>query len=180
MPQTAPSRPIRVLCVDDHPLLRDGIGAILEAQSDITLIAEASNGLEAVDLHRRLQPDVTLMDLQMPDMDGIRAIEEIRKESPRALILVLTTYDGDVQAVRALRAGASAYLLKGSLRHELLDAIRGACLGQRHISPDVARQIALHAGEDALSPARFPCSTMSHWASRTRTSPAPSPCPRKP
>lgn len=152
MPQTAPCLPIRVLCVDDHPLLRDGIGAILEAQSDIALIAEASNGLEAIDLHRRLKPDVTLMDVQMPDMDGIRAIEEILKDPPQARILVLTTYDGDVQAVRALKAGASAYLLKGSLRHELLGAIRGVCKGQRHISPDVARQIALHADEEPLSP----------------------------
>lgn len=151
MPQSAPTPPIRVLCVDDHPLLRDGIGAILEAQNDITLVGEASNGLEAIAQYRALRPDVTLMDLQMPDMGGIQAIEAIRKEAPRALILVLTTYDGDVQAVRALKAGASAYLLKGSLRHELLGAIRGVWQGRRHISPEVAQQIALHAAQDPLS-----------------------------
>jgi DNA-binding NarL/FixJ family response regulator len=143
--------PIRVLCVDDHPLLRDGIAAILEAQSDITLVGEAANGAEAIAQHRKLRPDVTLMDLQMPDMDGIQAIEQICKESPRALIVVLTTYDGDVQAVRALKAGASAYLLKGSLRHELLGTIRSVLTGRRHISPEVAQQIALHAAEDPLT-----------------------------
>ena len=143
--------PIRVLCVDDHPLLRDGIAAILEAQSDIVLVGEASNGVEAVEQHRNLRPDITLMDLQMPDMDGIAAIEHIRAVSPRALILVLTTYEGDAQAVRALKAGASAYLLKGSLRHELLGAIRSVHKGRRHISPEVAQQIALHAAEDPLS-----------------------------
>lgn len=151
MPQPTSTSPIRVLCVDDHPLLRDGIGAILETQSDITLVGEASNGLEAIEQYRTLRPDVTLMDLQMPDMDGLQAIEAIRREEPRALILVLTTYDGDVQAVRALKAGASAYLLKASLRHELLGAIRAVWRGQRHISPEVAQQIALHAAQDPLS-----------------------------
>jgi DNA-binding NarL/FixJ family response regulator len=145
------TQPIRVLCVDDHPLLRDGIAAILEAQNDITLVGEASNGVEAIALHRTLRPDVTLMDLQMPDMDGITAIEEICKEFPKALIVVLTTYDGDAQAVRALKAGASSYLLKGSLRHELLGAIRSVRKGQRHISPEVAQQIALHSAQDPLS-----------------------------
>lgn len=151
MSTPAPSPPIRVLCVDDHPLLRDGIAAILEAQSDIVLVGEAATGVEAIAQFRNLRPDVTLMDVQMPDMDGIAAIEQICKECPRALIIVLTTYDGDAQAVRALKAGAAAYLLKGSLRHELLGAIRAVARGRRHISPEVAQQIALHAAEDALS-----------------------------
>jgi DNA-binding NarL/FixJ family response regulator len=137
--------------VDDHPLLRDGIAAILDAQSDIVLVGEASDGVQAIAQFHNLRPDVTLMDVQMPEMDGIAAIEQICKDCPKALIIVLTTYDGDAQAVRALKAGAAAYLLKGSLRHELLGAIRSVARGRRHISPEVAQQIALHAAEDALS-----------------------------
>ncbi|WP_206240396.1 response regulator [Novosphingobium terrae] len=151
MSAPSPARPISVLCVDDHPLLRDGIAAIIESQSDIVLVGEASNGHEAIALHRSLKPDITLMDLQMPELDGISAIEQICGENPKALIVVLTTYEGDVQAVRALKAGASSYLLKASLRHELLGTIHSVYEGKRFISPEVAQQIALHSMREQLS-----------------------------
>lgn len=151
MPSPAPASPISVLCVDDHPLLRDGIAAIIASQSDMVLVGEASNGHEAVALHRSLRPEVTLMDLQMPELDGISAIEQICAENPKALIIVLTTYEGDVQAVRALKAGAASYLLKASLRHELLGTIRSVHAGKRFISPEVAQQIALHSMREHLS-----------------------------
>jgi DNA-binding NarL/FixJ family response regulator len=148
---TTQDKPIRLLTVDDHPALRDGIAAIVELQTDMVLAGEASNGLEAVQAFRNLRPDVTLMDLQMPGMNGLEAIKAIRAESPGARIIVLTTYDGDVQAVRALRAGASGYLLKTSLRKELLEAIRTIHAGRRHVPADVAQQIAIHAADDTLS-----------------------------
>ena len=148
---TDPVRPIRILTVDDHPVLRDGIAAIVELQPDMALVGEAANGIEAVEKHRNLRPDVTLMDLQMPGMDGLTAIAAIRKESPHARIVVLTTYDGDVQASRALKAGAAAYLLKSSLRKELLDTIRAVHGGRRHVPPGIAQEIAVHAGDDPLS-----------------------------
>jgi DNA-binding NarL/FixJ family response regulator len=142
---------IRVLVVDDHPLLREGVASILEAETGMVLVGEAHDGAEAVARFRELQPDVTLMDLQMPGMGGVEAIKAIRAEHPDARIVVLTTYEGDVQAVRALKAGAAGYLLKSSLRTEMLDAIRDVHRGRRHIHRDIAAQIALHVVDDPLS-----------------------------
>jgi DNA-binding NarL/FixJ family response regulator len=142
---------IRILCVDDHPLLREGIAAVLEAQADMELVAEASSGREAIASFRQHRPDVTLMDLRLPDISGIEAIRAIRADFPNARIVVLTTYDGDAQALSALRAGASGYLLKRALRTELLDTIRTVHVGKRRIPPDVATGIAEHAAEDALT-----------------------------
>lgn len=144
-------KPIRILIVDDHPLLREGVAAILEDASDISVVGEAGDGAEAVKQFRILQPDVTLMDLQMPGMNGLAAIMAIRADYPQARILVLTTYAGDVQAVRALKAGATGYLLKSSLRTEMLDAIRNVHRGRRHVQGDVAAEIALHVADEALS-----------------------------
>lgn len=144
-------KPIRILVVDDHPLLREGVAAILEDASDMSVIGEAGDGAEAVKQFRILQPDVTLMDLQMPGVNGLAAIMAIRADYPQARILVLTTYAGDVQAVRALKAGATGYLLKSSLRTEMLDAIRNVHRGRRHVQGDVAAEIALHVADEALS-----------------------------
>ena len=144
-------QPIRIMIVDDHPLLRIGIAAILEGQRDMLLVAEAENGTEAVALHKTVRPDVTLMDLQMPQMNGVDAITGIRRDTPRARIIVLTTYAGDEQALRALRAGAVGYLLKNTLRKELLDTIRAIHAGRRHIPADIAQQIAFHAADDSLT-----------------------------
>ena len=145
------SHPIRVLTVDDHPLLREGIAAVIEGQSDMQLAGEATNGREAIERYRALQPDVTLMDLRMPDMNGIEAITVIRNEFPSARIIVLTTYTGDAQALGALKAGAAAYLLKSMLRKELLDTIRTVHAGKRRIPPEIATEIAEHAADDALT-----------------------------
>ena len=134
---------IRVLAVDDHALLRDGIAALIGNQSDMELVGEASNGREAVELFRQHQPDVTLMDLQMPEMGGIDALSAIRGEFPEARIIVLTTYAGDVQVFRALKAGAKAFLLKGLLRKELLDTIRAVHAGQRRLPPEIAAEIEI-------------------------------------
>jgi DNA-binding NarL/FixJ family response regulator len=142
---------IRVLCVDDHPLIRDGIAFALQTQSDMELVAEATNGREAIQAFRQFRPDVTLMDLQMPEMNGIDAMLAIRGEFPNARIIVLTTYSGDVQATRALKAGAVGYIIKGMLRTDLIDTIRGVNLGQRRIPHEVASGIAEHVSADALS-----------------------------
>ena len=142
---------IRVLVVDDHPVLRDGVAAILENQTDMTMVGEARDGGEAIERFRALRPDVTLMDLQMPGMNGVDAITAIRSEYPGARIIVLTTYAGDVQAVRALKAGATGYLLKSSLRTELIDAIHDVHRGQRHVHRDIADEIALHVVDEALT-----------------------------
>ena len=142
---------IRVLAVDDHALLRDGIAALIGNQSDMELVGEASNGREAVELFRQHQPDVTLMDLQMPEMGGIDALSAIRGEFPEARIIVLTTYAGDVQVFRALKAGAKAFLLKGLLRKELLDTIRAVHAGQKRLPPEIAAEIAEHATDDSLT-----------------------------
>jgi DNA-binding NarL/FixJ family response regulator len=143
--------PIRILCVDDHPLLREGVTALLAGQADMTLIAEASNGREAIEQFRKHRPDVTLMDLQMPEMSGVDAMIAICAEFPASRIIVLTTYTGDVQVMRALKAGARAYLLKGLLRKELVETIRLVHAGQKRIPPEVAAQIAEHATDDSLS-----------------------------
>jgi DNA-binding NarL/FixJ family response regulator len=139
------------MVVDDHHILRAGIAAILQGQPDMTLIAEASNGAEAVEQFVEARPDVTLMDLQMPRMNGVDAITAIRKGAPRARIIVLTTYAGDAQALRALRAGASGYLLKSALRKELLDTIRDIHAGKRQIPPEIAQEIAFNATMEDLT-----------------------------
>jgi DNA-binding NarL/FixJ family response regulator len=143
---------IRVLSVDDHPLLREGIAALVGSQTDMELVAEAANGREALDLFRVHRPDVTLMDLQMPEMSGIDAIGAIRAEFPEARIVVLTTHAGDVQVTRALKAGARAYLLKALLRKELLETIRAVYAGHKRLSSEVAAEIAEHATDDVLTP----------------------------
>jgi DNA-binding NarL/FixJ family response regulator len=137
--------------VDDHPILREGVAAILEDRDDMQLVGEARDGAEAIEQFRALQPDVTLMDLQMPGMGGVEAIKAIRDEQPNACIVVLTTYDGDVQAVRALKAGAMGYLLKSSLRTEMLDAIHSVSQGRRYLHRNIADEIALHILDDGLS-----------------------------
>ena len=147
----ASDQPIRVMTVDDHPLLREGIAAVIEGQADMKLIGEATNGREAIERYRALRPDVTLMDLRMPEINGIEAIAAIRSEFPGARIIVLTTYTGDVQALGALKAGASAYLLKSMLRKDLLDTIRTVHAGKRRIPPEIATEIAEHAADDALT-----------------------------
>jgi DNA-binding NarL/FixJ family response regulator len=144
-------KPIRLLSVDDHLLLREGVAAVLEGQPDMTLVGQAANGQEALEKFRQHQPDVTLMDLRMPDMSGIRAIAAIRAEFRSARIIVLTTYAGDVQAVEALKAGASGYLLKNMLRKELLDTIRAVHAGKRRVPAAIAMEIAEHAVDEALT-----------------------------
>jgi DNA-binding NarL/FixJ family response regulator len=150
MTEVAPSK-IRILVVDDHPLMRDGIVSMIDAEPDLHVIAQASNGLEAVKLFRQHRPDITLMDLQMAHMNGVSAIEAIRREYPDARILVLTTYKGDVQALRALNAGACGYLLKSMVRRQLIDALHGAYRGKREIDTNVATEIGLHAWDERLS-----------------------------
>jgi DNA-binding NarL/FixJ family response regulator len=145
------TRKIRVLTVDDHPLLRSGIAAVIEGEEDIMVVGEATNGKEAVESFRVHRPDVTLMDLQMPVMNGIDAILAIRREFPGARIVILTTYEGDAQAVRALKAGAAGYLLKNMLREELVNTIRSIHAGQRRVPPEIAAGIAEHVADDALT-----------------------------
>lgn len=142
---------IRILTVDDHPLLRGGIAALIADQSDMTLAGEASNGREAIEAFRRLQPDVTLMDVQLPEIDGIEAIISIRNEAPAAKIIVLTTYEGDSLAQRALKAGAQAYILKARVRKDLLETIRLVHAGAKRIDPQIAEQIAFRTQDDMLS-----------------------------
>lgn len=146
---------IRILTVDDHALVRDGIAGLVGVQSDMVMVGEASNGREAIQQFRLLQPDVTLMDLQMPEMNGIEALIAIRNEFPDAKVIVLTTYVGDVQILRALKAGAQAYLLKNTLHRELLDTIRAVHAGKKMLSPEASYEIAEHATDDALTPAEI-------------------------
>jgi DNA-binding NarL/FixJ family response regulator len=143
---------IRILVVDDHAMVRDGIARLVRTQPDMELVAEACDGREAVEQFRKHRPDVTLMDLQMPNMCGVDAINAIRGEFPDACIVVLTTYAGDVQVKRALQAGAQGYLLKGLLRKELLETIRAVYGGQKRLSPEIAADIAEHALDTALTP----------------------------
>jgi len=143
--------PIRILCVDDHALVRDGIASLLGSQEDMRVVAEAGTGLEALGEFRKHRPDITLMDLRMPDLNGIDAMIAILNNFPNARFIVLTTYSGDVEIVRALRAGAQAYLLKGHLRKELFETIRNVHDGRRRIPPEIASQIANHTADSSLS-----------------------------
>lgn len=143
---------IRILTVDDHPLLREGIAALLSTETDMKLVAEASNGQEAVEKFRVHRPDVTLMDIQMPGVGGVEAISLIRNEFPGARIIVLTTYSGDAQVVAALRAGARAYILKGQVHRELLETIRAVHTGQKRIPQEIAADLAQHVADDDLTP----------------------------
>ena len=149
------SAQIRILAVDDHVLVREGIAVLFSTEPDMALVAEASNGREAVQQFRAHRPDITLMDLQMPEMNGLDAIISIRGEFPEAKIIVLTTYKGDVQILRALKAGARGYLLKNTLHKELLDTIRAVHAGKKALSPEASYEIAEHATDDALTPAEI-------------------------
>ena len=146
-----PDKRIRILTVDDHPVLREGIAAILANEPDMALVAEADNGRQAVERFREHRPDITLMDLQMPVMNGSDAIVAIRKEFPDARIIVLTTYTGDAQADRAFKAGAYGYLLKSMLRKELVETIRAVHGGKKKISAEIAVELAEHHTDDALT-----------------------------
>jgi len=148
---------IRILTVDDHPLLRKGIAALVNAETDMKLVAEASNGEEAIEKFRSYRPDVTLMDLQMPGLNGIEAMSRIQSEFPNARIIVLTTYTGDAQVVRALKAGARAYLLKRQVHRELLETIRTVHAGQRRIPQEMAAELVDHARDDLTPRAWMPC-----------------------
>jgi len=145
------THPIRILTVDDHPLLREGIAAMLGSEADIEVVAEAANGTEAIEKFRALLPDVTLMDIQMPVVNGIDAIVEIRKHFPDARIIVLTTYSGDAQVAKAFKAGASGYLLKSMLRKELVETIRSVHAGHRRIPPEIAVGMVEHYADDQLT-----------------------------
>jgi len=151
----ASTSPIRILTVDDHPIVRQGIAGLVGIQPDMTLVGEAPDGREAIQLYRVHRPDVTLMDLQMPGMNGVDALIAIRNEFPEAKIIVLTTYAGDVQIIRAIKAGAHAYLLKNTLHKELLDTIRAVHGGKKALSPEVSYEIATHATDDTLTPAEI-------------------------
>jgi len=147
---TGPST-IRIMTVDDHPLLRQGIATLITGQPDMEVVAEASDGEEAITQFRHHRPDVTLMDLQMPNVNGTEAISRIRSEFPDAKILVFSTYAGDVQVLHAIKAGARGYLLKGNVRTELLDAIRTVYAGRKRIPPEIAAELAEHAADDELT-----------------------------
>jgi len=149
------SNPIRILAVDDHPLLRQGIVGLIADQPDMTMVGQASNGREAIQQFRTQHPDVTLMDIQMPEMNGLDALISIRNEFPEARVIMLTTYSGDVQVLRALKAGARAYLLKNSLHKELLETIRAVHAGKKSLSAEASFQLAEHATDDALTPAEI-------------------------
>ena len=149
------SAQIRILAVDDHALVRQGIAVLVGTQPDMTLVAEASNGREAIQQFRTHRPDVTLMDLQMPEMNGLDAIVAIRGEFPDAKIIVLTTYQGDVQILRALKAGVQGYLLKNTFHKELVETIRAVHAGRKALSPEASYEIAEHATDDALTPAEI-------------------------
>nr|WP_315393704.1 response regulator transcription factor [uncultured Duganella sp.] len=145
-------RPITVLVVDDHPMLRAGLGEAISSQNDMRVVGEAANGVEAVERYQDLRPDVTIMDIAMPEMCGVTALQHIRREHSSARIIMLTTYKGDAQIMRAVQGGASGFLLKSTLRRELLDTVRGVHMGQRRIPPEIAMELAQHMGQGPLSP----------------------------
>jgi DNA-binding NarL/FixJ family response regulator len=145
------SQQIRILVVDDHPLLRAGVAALIGTQEDMVIVGEATSGREAIESYRTLRPDVTLMDIQMADMNGIDAIIAIRTEFSNAKVVVLTTYEGDALAYRALKAGARAYLLKSLVRKDLLNTVREVNAGHKHIQSEVAARLADHAADDRLT-----------------------------
>jgi DNA-binding NarL/FixJ family response regulator len=145
------SRLIRILAADDHALLRNGIAGLVNDEPDMKMVAEAATGVEAIKQFKHYHPDITLMDLQMPEMSGIEAIIEIRSEFPEARIIVLTTYTGDIQVARALKAGVRGYLLKARVNRDLVDVIRAVYSGQRRIPPEIAAELAEHTGEEDLS-----------------------------
>ena len=147
------SNAIRILVVDDHPVVREGVDALVRRQTDIRVVVQATNGREGIEQFRAHRPDVTLMDLQMPEMNGLDALIALRGEFPEARIIVLTTYVGDVQVLRAIKAGAWGYLLKNALHKELLDTIRAVHAGKKYISPEASFELAEHASGDALTPA---------------------------
>ncbi len=146
------TKEISVLAVDDHPMIREGIAGAVNLEADMKLVGEATNGQEAIEAFRQLQPDITLLDLRMPVMSGTEALKIIRSEFPLARVIVLTTYDGDVQASRALLAGAQGYLLKSMLRRDLLETIRMVHAGKRCIPPEIAGRIADHFDKQSLTP----------------------------
>ncbi|MYN26821.1 response regulator [Duganella levis] len=142
---------ISVLVVDDHPLLRAGLGEAISSQPDMRVVGEACNGREAVDAYTQLRPDVTIMDIAMPELDGVQALHEIRREHNNARVVMLTTYKGDAQILRAVQGGAAGFLLKSTLRKDLLDTVRGVHMGQRRIPPEIAMELAQHMGQGPLS-----------------------------
>ncbi|WP_051121382.1 response regulator [Sphingomonas elodea] len=160
--------PIRILLVDDHVLLREGVRAVVSTQSDMEIVGEASGGGEAIAEYARLQPDLVLMDLQMADMSGLDAIAAIRATSPHARIIVLTTYAGDGRAIKALRAGAMGYLLKASLRNQLLEAIRSVHHGGKHLDASVATAIALHVLDEDLTEREVSVLTLAAWGNSNK------------
>jgi DNA-binding NarL/FixJ family response regulator len=147
--------PIRILVVDDHPVVRAGIQSLVTGHADVTVVAQAANGREAIQQFRAHHPDITLMDIQMPEMNGLDALIAIRNESPEARIIMLTTYTGDAQVMRAIKSGAQGYLLKNALHRELLDTIRAVHAGKKALSAEASYEVAEHAADDALTPAEI-------------------------
>ena len=144
---------IRILVVDDHPVVRAGIQSLVTGHADLAVVAQAANGREAIQQFRTHRPDITLMDIQMPEMNGLDALMAIRNENPSARIIMLTTYAGDAQVMRAIKAGAQGYLLKNTLHRELLDTIRAVHAGKKALSAEASFEVAEHAADDALTPA---------------------------